>query len=179
MKKIIASGILTAFCFGVWSCGASENTRDDILKLGGISSTGNKEDEPASNEGVPHTGTGEEPVPNQALICEHSIDLSGRSYQSSAVSGSGVVCSGSERSGVCMSVLTFTSKKDVTIAYLTDNESGQTTELATYNMCGTTLGVHTSETNAKGEYSTELLKADADLTTLIDEESGLVFNLIK
>lgn len=180
MKRLFAAGILATLSVVVWSCGTSENTREDILNLGGISSTGNKDDDPTSNEEAPRADQhGEVPTPNQAFICENPVDLSGRSYTKSSDSGLSTICSGGERVGACISTMTFVSKKEVTVSYLTDAVDGLSTEPATYSLCGTTLGIRTRETTAKGEFLTNLLRADPDLAALFDEASGLRFNLTR
>ena len=176
MRNTYHSG-LTASLFVVTgllfqACGASQSIGEDILRVGGISSTGNKDDEDTEAQ---QQGKGEIDQPVSApLECKREVfDLSKLRFEV-AKSESIVSCGQDDVNLICLEVLTFHSKTQGT-AYLRLDDGVLKAADASYESCGRNLSVSIKA----GDDSLVLTTYEfsEDRSKLTNKETGVVYRL--
>lgn len=160
LKLVSLIAVITAFT----SCGSSEKT-DDILRLGGISSTGNKDDEDSKDK---KQDSSTPLMPGE--MCKIPLDLSPRVYRKVAFSST-VACGNGEQQSECIVELRFESPSSFIAVYEGDSEELPLTTHAEYKACNQSL--ITSIPSLEG------LRLSDNQKTIFHEKLGLVFKLVE
>jgi hypothetical protein len=163
MKLFFKLISLVAAISAIASCGSSEKA-EDILKLGGISSTGNKEDE-ESNEPQQDANS-----PIVAEICKKPLDLSPRIYRNTALAR-GVKCVTDAPSNSCIIEFKFEDLSSFTATYAGHSLESPSITHAEYKACQQSL-----VTSIHGPSD---LKISEDKKSITDQKLGLVFELVQ
>jgi hypothetical protein len=163
MKLFFKLIFLVAALLAIASCGSSEKAVD-ILNLGGISSTGNR-DEEESKEPKQDANS-----PIVAEICKNPFDLSPSIYRNTALA-SGIECMTDASSNSCIIEFRFESLSSFTATYAGHSSETPSVTHAEYKACQ--QSVTTSIHGPSG------LKISEDKKTITDEKLGLVFELVQ
>ncbi len=148
------------------SCGSSEKTSDDILRLGGISSTGNKdEQEPdekqSSDVNVPA-------VPS--LRCENPLDLTSRVYRrDSSIFDRN--CGSGNKTNLCIVTISFVSKSSFVATFVGDSLETPSFVNADYAACESSLWTSI--------HAPDHISFSADQSVITDSHLGLSFELVE
>lgn len=174
LSTSVTVGLLLAFGLVSQSCGTAQQVGDDIMRAGGISSTGNKDDEETGQAQAKQEQSMPVP-PNSPLVCENPVDLSGQIYTRIEQSVSQPKsCTQEDRSLECVDQMIFSTNENVTIRLRLEGQPPVT--LATnYRMCGLDLGLWT--VNVEGDPQIESFKSSDDRGVLTHIPTGHAFQL--
>jgi hypothetical protein len=164
MNQSLKFVYLLSVVLGITSCGSTEKASDEILRLGGISSTGNKDESSGETQK-------DSKVPlSPAQICENQLDLSPRVYRLEA-NTQAENCSSEQRSNSCIVELKFENTSSLAVTYFGHTEASPAKDLAEYNAC--------KEIIQTSLHRNSSLRLSLDQTTITDELLGLVFKLVE
>jgi hypothetical protein len=174
--SLITGGLIFSIAFVVQSCGSAQQAGNEILRVGGISSTGNKDDEDGkTTQSAKQEQPQSMPIPGSAgLACEHPVDLSGSMYVLLAQQSTLQECADDQRSFACVDEIVFSTKEDATIRYRISG--GDTlTVTATYRMCNLDLGIWTVD--AEGSSKIDSFTSTEDVQILTHTTFGHSYQL--
>ena len=164
MNLFLKLSSLVAMTVAFSSCGSSE-TSEHILRLGGISSTGNKDDE---NTKEKKQDSNAPLVPGE--MCKNPLDLSPRIYRNTATA-SGIECAEGDHSSACIVEFRFEDLSSFTATYRGHSAETPSFVSAEYNACGQSL---VTSFHKPGE-----LSLSEDQKTITNKALGLVFKLVE
>ena len=148
------------------SCGSSEKTSDDILRLGGISSTGNKDEQEPEEK---RSSDGAAPA-MPSLMCENPLDLTNRVYRKDS-SHFDKDCGSGNKTNLCIVTLSFVGKSSFVATYVGDSLETPTFVNADYAACESSLRTSI--------HAPEHITFSGDQSVITDTHLGLSFELVE